>query len=182
MAIQRERESVLASGDGADRLKKLPPGIVAKALARFGRDRLDEIIRRVTLLDIDASWADHLAFLADLRESIHLVSLGGKEPLSEFQKSATEAFLGLKEKSDRAAARAIEELVRMKKPVDFEAAGMKGPSSTWTYLVDEEQSGWGIELLKGRNIGFAAGAAGFWGPLFLLALLANRFGRKKKRN
>ena len=180
MIIQRERESVLAWRDGAERLKRLAPGIAEKALARFGRDELEKVAARVTLFHLDAFWADHLAVLADIRESIHLVSLGGKEPLSEFHKSAAEAFLGLKEKSDQAAARTLEELVRKGEPVDFEAAGMKGPSSTWTYLVDDEQFGWSVGLLKGRNIGFAAGAAGFWGPLFLLALLANRFRRKKK--
>lgn len=104
----------------------------------------------------------------------------GKEPLGEFQKSATEAVLGLKEKSDGAAARAIEELVRKERPIDFEAAEMKGPSSTWTYLVEDEQSGWGIELLKGRNIGFAAGAAGFWGLFFCLLSWQTGFGGRKK--
>ena len=45
------------------------------------------------------------------------------------------------------------------------AEGLKGPSSTWTYLVNDDQFGWGVEMLKGTNIGFSAGAAAFYGPL-----------------
>jgi preprotein translocase subunit SecA len=178
--VQEERERILASGDGADRLEKMAAELYKIALARFGPEELEKILKRVRLFHLDASWSDHLAVLADIRESIHLVSLGGKEPLSEFNQAANEAFLSLKEKADRAVVRSIEDLVRLEGPVDFERAGMKGPSSTWTYLVDDEQAGWGVELLKGRNIGFAAGAAGYWGPLFLLALMANRFRRTKK--
>ena len=54
------------------------------------------------------------------------------------------------------------------------------PTGTWTYLVDEDQLGWGVGLLKGSNVGFAAGAAAFSGPLFVLTLLAKRLSRKRK--
>ena len=56
----------------------------------------------------------------------------------------------------------------------------KGPSSTWTYLVNEDQFGWGVEMLKGTNVGFSAVAAALYGPLFVFALIAKRFrGRSK---
>jgi hypothetical protein len=61
-------------------------------------------------------------------------------------------------------------------PVSADPSGTTG-----TYLVNEDQLGWGIELLKGKNIGLAAGAAAFTGPLFLLMLLLRRRrGRKKE--
>jgi hypothetical protein len=37
-----------------------------------------------------------------------------------------------------------------------------------------------MEMLKGSNIGFAVGAAAYWGPLFVLTLLLKRFFKKKK--
>jgi preprotein translocase subunit SecA len=65
-------------------------------------------------------------------------------------------------------------------PVDPEEEGLRGPSSTWTYLVNEDQLGWGVEMLKGTNVGFSAVAAAMYGPLFVLALIAKRFKKKRK--
>ena len=153
--------------------------LLAAGTTRLGRQEFDRIVRRATLFHIDAAWSDHLAWLADLREGIHLVSIGRKEPLQEFQKAATEVFLELEDKIGGVAEASLRSLLAREGPVDIEAAGLKGPSSTWTYLVNDDQFGWGVGLLKGSNIGFAAGAAAFYGPLFLLALFANRF--KKRR-
>jgi len=132
------------------------------------------------LFHIDGAWADHLAWLGDLRESIHLVVLGRKEPLQEFQRSATEAFLKLEKKIGREVRRTLKGLVDREGPVDLEKEGFRGPASTWTYLVNEDQLGWGVEMLKGTNIGFSAAAAAMYGPLFVIALIASRFKKKGK--
>lgn len=157
------------------------PELLAAGSARFGREVFDRMARRAALFHIDSAWADHLAWLADLREGIHLVSIGRNEPLREFQKAATEAFLGLQEKIGYAARKTLESFVGREGPVDLDAEGLKGPSSTWTYLVNDDQFGWGVELIKGTNIGFAAGAAAFTGPLFVFALLANRLKRRRHK-
>jgi preprotein translocase subunit SecA len=74
----------------------------------------------------------------------------------------------------------VAALIAREGPVDLDAEGLKGPSSTWTYLVSDEELGWGIGLLKGSQIGFAAVSAGVFGPLFVLTLLAKKaFGRRK---
>jgi preprotein translocase subunit SecA len=185
------RDAVFAStGDGgggeAEREAAPPflpgPDLAEAGSSRFGREEFARIVRRAALFQIDAAWTDHLAWLADLREGIHLVSLGRQEPLHEFQKAATESFLGLSDRIADALDATLRSLVASDGPVDLDAAGLKGPSATWTYLVNEDQFGWGVEMLKGTNIGFAAGAAAFSGPLFVFALLTNRFRKKKERS
>jgi preprotein translocase subunit SecA len=148
--------------------------------ARFGEETFGRLARNAALFHVDGAWADHLAWLADLRESIHLVVLGRKEPLQEFQKAATEAFLGLEEKIGGNVEKTLRTFIDRDGPVDAEKEGLKGPSSTWTYLVNEDQLGWGLEMLKGTNVGFSAAAAAMYGPLFVLALIASRF--KKRRD
>ncbi|MEW5902542.1 MAG: accessory Sec system translocase SecA2, partial [Acidobacteriota bacterium] len=180
--VQQWREETLDPADGDSSLFLLSPSLVKKGEARFGRAEFGHLRKRVTLFHIDRLWADHLAWLADFRESIHLVSLGGREPLNEFQKAVTEAFLSLKKNIEQALATALNDLLRREGPINLEAEGLKGPSSTWTYLVNEEQFGWGIEILKGKNIGASAIAASYAAPLFLLTLLANRIFKRKKRN
>ena len=82
----REWESVGIVGTKA-------PDLFARGEARFGIGPAVELERRLILLAIDRAWADHLAWVADSRESIHLVSVGGMTPLDEFVRSATAEFL-----------------------------------------------------------------------------------------
>ena len=177
--VAASRDAVFSGADGEDTRVRPSPDLLAAGTARLGRPEFDRIARRAALFHIDAAWSDHLAWLADLREGIHLVSIGRKEPLQEFQKGATEAFLELEERINGAAEASLRSLLAREGPVDLDAAGLKGPSSTWTYLVNEDQFGWGVELLKGANIGFAAGAAALYGPLFVLTLLVRRFKKRK---
>jgi preprotein translocase subunit SecA len=178
--VERERKRILLSPADSWEEDKLPPTLLARGIARLGAKRWEEIQGQVRLYYLDEFWSDHLAFTADVRESIHIVSLGGREPLQEFHNRAADAFAGMKRRSKSAVIRTLRRLVRQEGPIDLASEGLRGPTSTWTYLVDEEQYGWGVELLKGKNIGYAAGAAAFNAPLFILALLLRRLrGRKK---
>jgi preprotein translocase subunit SecA len=172
------RDAVFAPRAGEEPPFRPSPELDAAGTARFGREAFDRLARRAALFHVDRIWADHLAWLADLREGIHLVSLGRKEPLTEFQKAATDAFLALENGIGEATAATLGSLVGRRGPVDPEAEGPKGPSSTWTYLVNEDQLGWGVELLKGTNVGFTSAAAALYGPLFVLTILAKRFKKK----
>jgi preprotein translocase subunit SecA len=173
------RDAVFGS-KGGENAPFVPDGeVLRNGMVRFGREAFDRFARRAALFHIDKAWAGHLAWLADLREGIHLVSLGRKDPLQEFQKAATDSFLELEGRINGAIEESLRSLVSRQGPVDIEAEGLKGPSSTWTYLVNEDQFGWGVQLLKGSNIGFSAAAAALYGPLFVFTLLVNRFKRKK---
>jgi preprotein translocase subunit SecA len=179
--VQHKRENFLFSRDVYRGKKRLPPTLRARGISRFGPQDWGEILRQVRLFQLDRFWTDHLALLADVQESIHIVSLGGKEPLHEFLKAATDAFDEMEKRTGRAVIKTLRELVKKPGPIDLQAEGLKGPTSTWTYLVNEDQFGWGVELLKGKNLGFAVGAAAFWGPLFVFTLLMKRLRRRKKR-
>jgi len=179
--FQKDREDILFSRDGAGEAKRLPPTLRKKGISRFGLQDWEEILRQVRLYHLDRGWADHLARLADVRESIHIVSLGGEVPLQEFHKAAAAAFSEMAQRTERAVVKTLRELIKRPGPIDLRAEGLKGPSSTWTYLINEEQFGWGVELLKGKNLGFAVGAAAFLGPLFILTLLLKRLGFRKKK-
>jgi preprotein translocase subunit SecA len=180
--VERWRDSVLLSEDGLARLAERNPDLYEKALARFGRDELGRLERRVTLFHTDRCWADLLAELSDIREGIHLASVGGRDPIQEFQKAAVAAFDGLEDRISGAVDATIGALSVRDGPVDLDAEGLRGPSSTWTYLVDDDQLDWGIALLKGGNIGFAAVSAAAFGPLFVLTLLVRKlFGGRRKR-
>ena len=156
------------------------PLLYEEGLRCFGRDTMSELERRATLFHIDRLWSNHLAWVQDTRDSIHLVNLGGKDPLEEFRKQATETFTVMMHEITQAVVTELSAIIRTKGPVDLDMERLNGPSSTWTYLVNESPFGWGTELIKARNLGFALSAWIYTGPLFILVLLLNRVFRRKQ--
>jgi preprotein translocase subunit SecA len=176
------RQDVLTGNNRESMLYAENPPLHQEFLSARGAEKLEELERRIILLEIDAAWCDHLAFIQDLRESIHLVSVGGKTPLEEFRKQVTAAFLEMQTRIRSNIVRAFENLREKKHEIDLESTQLRGPSSTWTYLINDDQFGWGIQMLSGRNIGFAVAAgSGINLPIFLLLIWLKRFFRRKSK-
>jgi preprotein translocase subunit SecA len=177
--IQRRRHEILAGGSPHKLLSQRAQAKHTELEARLGAARLQEIERQITLYHLDRCWADHLAQVADIRESIHLVSVGGNPPINEFHKLVNAAFLELDHKIEEEVLHTFEGLKVKGKDLDLDKAGIRGPSSTWTYLISDNTFGSWVGLLQGTNIGFTAMAAGYMGPLYiLLGLLRRRRWRK----
>ena len=129
-----------------------------RALARQSPDRFtallaiaeDEVLvdaaRQITLWHLDRSWADHLTYLADLREGIHLRALGrGLNPPDEFHKEAVRAFSGLLADVEERSVESFETVTITADGADLNAAGLKRPTATWTYLVQDNPFGTDID-------------------------------------
>jgi preprotein translocase subunit SecA len=146
----------------------------------------EEAVRRaeraVTLHAIDRAWCDHLSLAADLREGIHLVTLGGQDPLRRFTTEITMAFHRLEETVDEAVLDALDRVAVSGGRIDLSDIDIKGPSSTWTYLVNDDpfKHQIGMMLTGPGRATFAIGAAMFSMPLLILWGLVDRFrGRRR---
>jgi preprotein translocase subunit SecA len=173
--IAARRQRVL-EGCWDSLLDTAEPEALSRAREVLGMDTLRELERRLTLRAIDAAWADHLALIAELREGIHLQEIGGKSPLVELHRGIVDPFDDI---SDRVASRVATELSEL--DLDDTAASLqqiRGPSSTWTYLVNDTVFGSWIGLLGGRNVGLLATAAAFYAPLLLLLAVARRWFKR----
>jgi preprotein translocase subunit SecA len=173
---QQRRQEVLDNGFSPDRLRDEVPNLYGQVVSLLGENMTHEIERHITLSQIDRCWADYLAMVANVRESIHLVGVGGKAPLVEFHDIVNKAFVDLEQRIDSEIVKTFETVSVAGKGIDLEREGIKGPSSTWTYLINENQF---EESLKG-NIGFHAGAAALYGPLYIAMLILRRFYRKRE--
>ena len=121
-----------------ERLAELSPGIDQSVLAGAAR--------QIVLFHLDRAWAEHLAFLADLREGIHLRALArGTVPLNEFNREAIRAFGALLEEASAQSAETFRIAAITADGVDLEASGLKRPTATWTYLVHENPFGTDID-------------------------------------
>ena len=73
-------------------------------MEQIGEERLEKISRQIMLYHLDRGWADHQAYLSDIRESIHLRALGRQSPIDEFHRMAVDAFGSLAADAIEAAA------------------------------------------------------------------------------
>jgi preprotein translocase subunit SecA len=94
------------------------------------------------LYHLDRGWADHLAVLAEIREGIHLRALGrAMDPLAEFHAEAVKLFTSLLDKVEQDSAEAFQTAPITADGADLDAAGLKRPNATWTYLVQDNPFG-----------------------------------------
>jgi preprotein translocase subunit SecA len=140
-----------------------------EVLAAAGGDGEGSTERRV-LCGIDREWRRHLAVCGDIREGIHLVSLGGLDPLTRYTDEVVAAFDGFEKRVEAAVAAA-------------DALDLKGPSATWTYVVNDDpfRNQIAVRLIGPGRTTMTIWAAAFATPLLLLWALVDRLTRKRRR-
>ena len=79
-----ERRQAMLMGEESPDVWEREPERRAALVAAAGESAVVDAERTVTLGCIDRAWRDHLALCADVREGIHLVRLGGQDPLTTF--------------------------------------------------------------------------------------------------
>jgi preprotein translocase subunit SecA len=147
-----------------------------RACRTLGEAVLKDLERRLILHAIDECWSEHLATVTEIQESIHLVELGGLSPLEEFHKGAAQSFIHAVESIDARVEEIFTSLeITSDGRISMEEMGLRGPSSTWTYLVNDNAftDSLAAALVSRRNVGFQVGAA-LTGPLLLLWALSRR--------
>jgi len=173
------RNEVLTSSSLSVFLKDRSPELYERFVKIMHSDAFARLERQILLFHIDRGWADHLATIQDLRDSIHLVKVGGQTPFEEFQKQATDLFLDLQADLEENIMKMFRRLAEHQNEIKKIREHLKGPSGTWTYLINDEQFGWGMDMLQLKNIGFAAGAAALFGPFYLLLAFIHRFRKNQ---
>ena len=148
--VLHHRERVLRTDDALSSLGRQCPDRLAELSPDIDSSVLADAARQIVLFHLDQAWAEHLAFLADLREGIHLRALArGTVPLNEFNKEAIRAFGPLLERAAARSAETFRAAAITSDGVDLEAIGLKRPTATWTYLVHEDPFGHDIDRAIG---------------------------------
>jgi preprotein translocase subunit SecA len=119
----------------------------ARAVLLAEDDATADLVRRVRLAVLDRRWSDHLALLADLRETIHLRALARANPWLSFNADAERAFAPL---LAEAADEAGSLLAEHPHATDLAGLGLRRPSATWIYVLDETALGDGLDRVVRR--------------------------------
>jgi preprotein translocase subunit SecA len=135
--IVERRNTLLSSAAAREELAELAPKRYAELSEDLSEDQLETICRLIMLYHLDRGWADHLAYLADIRESIHLRALGRQNPLDEFHRLAVDAFASLAADAIEAAQQTFETSPAIEDEPGVDLSKLARPTSTWTYMVHD---------------------------------------------
>ncbi|MFD0589365.1 DEAD/DEAH box helicase [Paenibacillus sp. GCM10027627] len=114
--------------------------------------------QRVRLYYIDKFWADHLAYVSYIREGIHLESLASRNPIDEFHTQITRAYEQISDKINKESANMLVKLGGSNDPAMWEKFGLKNPTSTWTYLMNDQY----VQYLQNPGSWNAGTIIAFW--------------------
>jgi len=120
----------------------------AKLSERYGVERLQQVERELLLAHSDRLWTEHLEAAAELREGIHLRSVGHQNPLHEFHRAIVELFDA---HLDRIDEDALASFLGLDPDQDLALdPELAAPAATWTYHLTDQPFGTALErTMKG---------------------------------
>jgi preprotein translocase subunit SecA len=183
VALMERRQAVLDGSEVPD-VWQTAPDRVRQLVAAAGEAAVRDAERIVTLACIDRVWCDHLALAADLREGVHLVALGGVDPLTRYTTDLNRSFAQIDDTIDTAVLAELDGVRFEGGRIVLSETILKGPSSTWTYLVNDDpfRNQIGMMLTGPGKTTFAIGAALMSMPLLIFWGLVDRlFGKRPVR-
>lgn len=140
--LLRHRDKLLTSDAALAELKQRCPERYEELSKTVSEETLVKAARLIALFHVDRCWVDHLAFLADIRETIHLQALAREDPLTEFHRLSIPAFKELVSQAWERSAKTFETAnITEAHGLDLADAGLKRPNTTWTYLVQDNPFG-----------------------------------------
>lgn len=129
-----------------------------------GEEPMSPSEQRVRLFYIDEFWADHLAYVSYIREGIHLEGLASRNPIDEFHTQITQAYEQIPANIDNKSANMLEKLAGSNDPAMWEKFGLKSPTSTRTYIINDQ-------FIQNKRSSWTAGTIfAYWGRKILRPL------------
>jgi preprotein translocase subunit SecA len=122
-------------------LREQAPDLYRDLVEQWGEKLVAEVERATELRQIEGCWSDHLAHAAEIRDHIHLVSMGGFNAFDEFNKQMNEAFRSLYQRIDSAVVETIRSARITPAGIDLDNEGLARPSSTWTFMINDNPKG-----------------------------------------
>jgi preprotein translocase subunit SecA len=135
--IVERRNTLLSTAAAREELRELSPDRYAELAEQVSEEDLERICRNIMLFHLDRGWADHLAYLSDIRESIHLRALGRQNPLDEFHRLAVDGFTHLAADAIEASQQTFETANVLEDEPGLDLSKLARPTSTWTYMVHD---------------------------------------------
>ncbi len=135
--LVERRNTLLRTATARQELAERSPERYEELAKEIDEEQLEKISRQIMLYHLDRGWADHQAYLSDIRESIHLRALGRQNPLDEFHRLAVDAFASLAADAIEAAQQTFETANVVEDEQGLDLSKLARPTSTWTYMIHD---------------------------------------------
>lgn len=136
-AIHSKHYNILVGESQPRLLATKNPTKALRLRKAYGDEKVDLIERQLILYYMNRCWAEYLEYMQDVRQGIHLVVVGGKTPLDEYRRTAIYAFTEMFRTIESNVIDAFDTVIVGENGIDLEKSNLKGPTATWTYLIDE---------------------------------------------
>jgi preprotein translocase subunit SecA len=145
-----ERQAFLDDGAVIDRINSVNGRVI--------EDCTSEILvkaRNIILFQYDKYWSQHIDYISEVKEGIHLLRYAKQNPLREFQKYTDTNFKEIANHIDFELKEGIEFLLKNSN-MNLEDMGIKKPSSTWTYIINDNpfENKYEISFTDSSYLGF----------------------------
>jgi preprotein translocase subunit SecA len=170
------RKDILNNQSASVLFKQKSPEKYKQYHSLIGEKNIYNICQLISLYFIDNYWQQYLAEISEIRESIHLKRVGGQDPFVEFQKLAIKIFDELIQKLDERLIKKFNSIQIDTNNINLEKLGIKAPSATWTYLINDNPFEHNVGMQLIGDTGAQIGAV-IMTPFLALHL----FFKKKKR-
>ncbi len=179
--IYKRRQQILLDRSDKSLLSSMVPEEYNIALSYVGTNTLKRVEKYISLFCINQCWAEYIDQINYIRDGIHLVNVGGKNPLEEFCRNTVDAFQELTQRIDVQIIDTFKSVDFSHGDVDLIKLGIKGPASTWTYQITDNpfSNDLGILLTNDRNIGFAVMGIVFLWPILLAKFIYTTIKNRK---
>jgi preprotein translocase subunit SecA len=180
--LYQDRDIILKDDSVIEFYRTNCPVSFSQLYENLGKEKTIEICRIISLHFIDKAWLQYLAEIADIREGIHLTRLSYREPLTEFIKLAISIFDKLLPYMEYRMIDMFNSIDAGSKDIDLKSLGLKAPSSTWTYLINDDPFENMLSTNLATSIALSTGFSFFWLWPFLVIIYLVRWFKIKKIN
>lgn len=171
--VYKKRERVLYGKDTLSVLEKTKPVRVRELLMQVSESEFKRAQKKIELFVINQCWADHLLAIESALDEVQMFSQLRRDPFLNFNRKLIDSFGNLERHIHEMILQIFDQIVITDGHIDLNEMGVKGPSSTRTYMVND-----GTEQI-GLIDGLAASAVN--APLYFLYLLSAFFNKRIKR-
>lgn len=135
--ITELHRGILVNSESPGFLAALDPDWYEKLKSNAGATGVSRAERQLALFFINQHWADYLEYMGTVRESIHLMTVGRRNPLDEYHRIAITAFTELQESIAADVVERIKTVRINPDGIDLDAEGLGRSSLTWTYMIND---------------------------------------------
>lgn len=137
LQVNLRRLGILDESDPFNILEKENGELYERLNTLFGKECINKLQKQVALYNIDESWANYIADVAIIQEGINLKLIGGKNPLREFQMETNQCFEVLQQDIQENILMDFTSMELSENGLLSLRQRIKPPTSTWTYLVQD---------------------------------------------